>query len=307
MPYHWEETRFIEASRFYRKEFELMELAITEPDKAEVVLSKSTIKKRLGEFIGRAIRFYLRKFFNPAPLVLTSETDENAVFRTPRVESSSIRSRVHELVEMTIPDGAVGLNSAAADGAVSSVFSTALKRGFEFLILNDQIQGSDSETYVSNFCTSEATEKGLGTKKAPVVLSDSDLEQILLDIEEAQISLAGVRGLTFIRELMHWPGVADAIQRAGGWGRIEQYAGMCKRLGLGYACPEEIYFSILADMDVLLHRLNKGAAAMEITAQESDNSLRQVWRKFRCGTCYFLFRVPIFILLLFFKLVTNIE
>ena len=37
----------------------------------------SALRSRLGDFIGRSIRFYFRRFFDPVPLNLTNEEHES--------------------------------------------------------------------------------------------------------------------------------------------------------------------------------------------------------------------------------------
>ena len=122
MPFSWPSSRFSEACKYYRREFDLVLQSMISSNEAILYLS---LRERLGDFIGRAIRFYLRRFFNPIPLPYTTHSDD-----FPAPDLSFSRSRVHELVEMR--DGNEGRDTATADGSISSVFGLAILRIQDF-------------------------------------------------------------------------------------------------------------------------------------------------------------------------------
>eukprot|EP00562_Extubocellulus_spinifer_P006648 CAMPEP_0178533140 /NCGR_PEP_ID=MMETSP0696-20121128/34338_1 /TAXON_ID=265572 /ORGANISM="Extubocellulus spinifer, Strain CCMP396" /LENGTH=1545 /DNA_ID=CAMNT_0020165163 /DNA_START=231 /DNA_END=4866 /DNA_ORIENTATION=+ len=273
MPFHWPSQRFVKAAKTYRGELEDARLIIE--DKSGM---NTALRSRLGDFIGRAIRFYFRRFFDPVPLNLTNEHHAN--YR--HVDLSGVRSRVCDIVEMTDPDGD-GRDTAAADGSISSVFSYALRAVHALFAINAE-KGGEAEMF-SVFFSSEASKVGLGPSRAPtVVLSDSDVDDILADIHDVHIVLQGIKAAKFLRGLLHWPGVSAAIKDAGGWNKVETYASMFETLTLSNACPEEAYFTLLGNISSLLKRLDADAEAMADIERICEDSLRTCWKRFRCGT-----------------------
>ena len=125
MPFDWPKSRFKSAAEVYANELSYTK-SMLKPD--DIVTHHSFVRKSLGDFIGRAIRFYLRKFFNPVPLALHSDGNDIPDY-------SKCRSRVHELVEMK-DDEDNGHDTATADGSISSVIGIALERMIKFFDLN---------------------------------------------------------------------------------------------------------------------------------------------------------------------------
>jgi len=273
MPFHWPAKRFVKAARTYREELEEVRLLLD--DKSS---NDSALRSRLGDFIGRSIRFYFRRFFDPVPLNLTNEEHEN--YR--HVDLSSTRSRVCEIVEMVDPDG--GRDTAAADGSISSVFSYALRAIHALFAINAERATSDGE-YFSIFFSSGASHRGLGPGRSPtIVLSDADLDEILADIHDVHIVLQGIKAARFFSALLHWPGVSAAIKDAGGWSKVQTYAGVFESLDLEKACPEEAYFTLLCGIERLLQRIDADAEKMAQVERICEDNLRNCWKRFRCGT-----------------------
>ena len=274
MPFHWPAKRFIKAARTYREELEEVHLLLDDKQSND-----SALRSRLGDFIGRSIRFYFRRFFDPVPLNLTNEEHES--YR--HVDLSGTRSRVCEIVEMVDPEGD-GRDTAAADGSISSVFSYALRAIHALFAINADRSSVEGE-YVCAFFLSGASQRGLGPGRATtIVLSDADLDEILADIHDVHIVLQGIKAARFLSALFHWPGVNAAVKDAGGWGKVETYAGIFESLDLEKACPEEAYFTLLAGIDMLLQRIDADAEKMAQIERTCEDNLRSCWKRFRCGT-----------------------
>lgn len=274
MPFHWPAKRFIKAARTYREELEEVHLLLDNKSRND-----SALRSRLGDFIGRSIRFYFRRFFDPVPLDLTNEHHEN--YR--HVDLSVTRSRVCEIVQMVDVDGD-GRDTAAADGSISSVFSYALRALHALFAINAERATTDGE-YFSTFFSSGASQRGLGPGRSPtIVLSNADLDEIVADIHDVHMVLQGIKAARFLSALLHWPGVSKAIKDAGGWSNVEKYAGVFESLDLEKACPEEAYFTLLGGIGELLQRIDADAEKMAQVERVCEDNLRNVWKRFRCGT-----------------------
>ena len=274
MPFHWPAKRFVKAARTYREELEEVHLLLDNKSSND-----SALRSRLGDFIGRSIRFYFRRFFDPVPLNLTNEQHEN--YR--HVDLSGTRSRVCEIVEMVDPEGD-GRDTAAADGSISSVFSYALRAIHALFAINAERATADGE-YFNTFFSSGASQRGLGPGRSPtIVLSDADLDEILADIHDVHIVLQGIKAARFLSALLHWPGVSKAVKDAGGWNKVESFARVFENLDLEKACPEEAYFTLLGGIDGLLQRIDADAEKMAQIERICEDNLRNCWKRFRCGT-----------------------
>jgi len=269
MPFPWPNSRFSGASRHYRTEIAAaISSTLTTHD-------HSSLKKNLGDLIGRAVRFYLRRFFNPVPY---PPSITESIYH-PVIEGAKIRSRVHSIVAMK--EESSDICTAAADGSISSVFGLALRSIHEFFELNDSKKVEDcGDQYDNDFCQRSASKKGLTRNK----LTHDDMEEIFLDITEAHVVLSGIRACTFIRKLLSWPGVSKAIADIGGWIKVEYFAKMYAECRLHYASPDEKYVILLKNVEQLKKRLHDDAEELKNVEDECEDNLRQLWTRFRCGT-----------------------
>ena len=278
MPFHWPKSRFSKAFIKYRQELSIVLDQITKQQ--NTTSNESFIRKSLGDFIGRAIRFHLRRYFNPVPVPLHSDGDDLPNY-------SHTRSTVHELVEMKDDDDD-GRDTATADGSISSVIGIALQRMVHFSKLNASMLEKGNceaeEGYATSFCNRPASVRGLQERGCVIRLSEDDIEDILLDIKECQIFLAGIRARRFLHKLLTWPGVSDAIEDAGGWKKIEYLANIFQMCNLESEMPAEAHFVLLSNMDDLVHKISTEAQSLAKVETICENSLRTLWKRFRCGT-----------------------
>eukprot|EP00557_Chaetoceros_sp_GSL56_P012576 CAMPEP_0176476674 /NCGR_PEP_ID=MMETSP0200_2-20121128/185_1 /TAXON_ID=947934 /ORGANISM="Chaetoceros sp., Strain GSL56" /LENGTH=926 /DNA_ID=CAMNT_0017872373 /DNA_START=723 /DNA_END=3501 /DNA_ORIENTATION=- len=267
-------SRFRKALQQYRQEFAYI---ISTMDTSDRETPVSFVRKTLGDFIGRIIRFHLRRLFNPVPLPLYSDGDDLPDY-------SHTRSRVHTLVEM-IDEG--GRDTATADGSISSVIGTALNRIIEFFELNKELLEREGrrfdEGYCNSFCNRPATTCGLTRNGCVITLSDEDISEVLLDIREGHSILAGVRACRFMKGLLTWPGVSEAICEVGGWAKIETFSKIFLKYRLDKEMPEECHFTLLADVAMLLNKIRNEESQLLTIEQKCEDGLRALWKRFRCG------------------------
>ncbi len=268
---NWPLSRFMNAAKYYGEEFSL----IKSPESTQI----SQIRSKLGDFIGRAIRFYLRQFFNPVPVSLHTYSDAEQ----PDYDYS--RSLVYKIIEMSADNGL--RDTAVADGSISSVISFALFRMNEFFELNKRLNANTNnrdDKYINSFFTRPASINGLQRRGSTVILSENDLNEILQDIHECHTILAGVRALKFFHSVIQWPGVANAIDDVGGWGKVEHFSRIFSEYELEKEVPEERHFKLLINVGKLVQKIDGDLGELCKVEEECDKSLRQTWKRFRCGT-----------------------
>ena len=272
---HWPLSRLEAATEYY-----INELASVQAVHNDQIINPpiSHMRLRLGDFIGRSIRFYLRRFFNPVPVSLHTYSEREQ----PDYDFS--RSSVHTLIAMSDENGK--RDTAVADGSISSVISLALYYMNEFFELNETlkaIRSSDSK-YINCFCRSLVSKRGLENKGSTIILNNDDLNQILSDLDECHISLAGVRACKFFHSVMKWPGVSKAIDKAGGWAKVEEFANLFHEFALHTEVPHDRHFSLLGNVRKLVKRIDNDLDELCQVEEECDKALRRMWKRFRCGT-----------------------
>ena len=271
--FDWPVSRFKRASKYY-----INELTFILSSNYDENCSTSQIRMSLGDVIGRIIRFYLRRFFNPIPVSLHSYSNA----KQPDYDFS--RSCVHSIVEMSQIEGQ--RDTAVADGSISSVVSLALLHINEFYDLCSCINSNmNSENkYINSFCSRPGSTKGFGKKQLKLTLNENDLEDILLDISESHIVLSGIRACKFFHALMKWPGVSEAIDDIGGWSKVEHFSKIFAEFQLEKEAPDEMHFKLLRDVEGLIRRIDTDLDELQELEKECDNSLRCLWKRFKCGT-----------------------
>ncbi len=281
MPCPWPVRRFVRASKCYRQEFEYIKDYVADEDCHG---APSLIRKSLGDFIGRAIRFHLRRLFNPVPCCLSSDSTDPADLP----DYSKTRSRIHEMIEMRDSEDDDSRDTATADGSISSVIGIALQRIIEFRCLNDELNSRDVERkhgrFSISFCRRPASLRGLQERGCVIRLNEDNVKEVVLDIEESHIVLAGIRATRFMDDLLSWPGISEAIEEVGGWNKIESFAATFAQFKLGNEMPQEYHFTLLQNIEEFRKEIQRDLGDLENIEQTCEDCLRQMWKRFRCGT-----------------------
>jgi len=273
MPFPWPLSRFSNAARYYRSELEGAVLG------QSIANGHSELKNHLGCLIGSAIRFYLRRFFNTMPPIPSVASESKN-----QTDISKIRSRVHNIVAMG--EECNGLfTTATGDGSIASILALALRRIHHFFEQNLSMKTTDNaRKYATSFCQRNASKRGLKDGHKTIKLTIENLKEIMTDIEEGHIVLNGIRACKFVRELLNWPGVSEAITDIGGWTRVEYLAKMYVECELEYDSHDERHFMLLDNIEELMQKLDEDAKEMSKIEMMCEESLRKLWRRFRCGT-----------------------
>jgi hypothetical protein len=279
----WNSKRFKKAARTYRLDFEkLLNTIMTDENAPSQPLF---LEKRLADSLGQAIRFYLRAFFNPVPWKKPTDGKVEA----PAVQQSKHQSRVSELLIMKLPDGLVVADTAVADGAISSVFSAALR--IVYLHFGADVFLSDDyrpPTLPENFCNSEASQKGPGKKRSPI--SDEAVDAIVSDIHNAQSFRDAAVACRFLSNLLNFPGVREEIIKVCGWVCVEKHANRIKGYKLIELCPDDAHLVLLSDTNRFFARIDSYKMAVEKLIAPCEQRLEQLAITFKCGPNHKLLR-----------------
>jgi hypothetical protein len=277
MPFQWPSRRFEKAALSYREDFEKIVTAI---EIGPAFRPSLFIEKHLADCLGQAIRFYLRILFNP---VRWKQIPGKEAEELPSTVSK-VRSRISQMLMMALPEGVTAADSAVADGAISSVFSMALRVvdsyfGYEAL----SSKQSCTPNIPVRFCQSAASQRGPGTRRNP--LPAEDVEMIMSDIHAAQRFLDAARACRFLSDLMNFPGVREEIARVGGWEIVERHARMILQYDLSKLCPNDAHLVVLSDAESFFRRVESYKTAMESSIAPCQQSLGDMEKRFKCGTC----------------------
>jgi hypothetical protein len=291
MPDYFPPDRFITAAAMYREDFANVTAHLTAagPDDARQLHRAPLmhIEKQLADKTGQAIRFYLRLFFNPEPLRVTSTPPEELPGATANLTKR--RSKVSEILTMTPPEGvATNPNSAVADGSISSVVSKALQCLYVRIGPDALLSPSfDASLLVprQGFCTSAASQRGLPTKKCPEPITEEDIHTMIAEIHDAFTFLEVANACRFLSELVNWPGVTDEIAKVGGWSLVERYAKKIQQHGLLHCSSADAHFAPLSNVGQLFARMEQCRQVMQGPMKECELSLRSFSARFKCGRC----------------------
>ena len=253
--------------------------------------NRTSLEWRLAEFVGQSIRFHLRRLFNPPPLPYTTPPDGSGTPPHPPTPKDVAfrQSRVYELIDLELP--ATSRDTAVADGSVSSLFSIALGRIYDFFGMEAFVSALTTENPISipdSFCSSPTSMRGLGTKNEPAdPVTKDELEELLGDIAEVYRFLSAYKACKFLLELMQAPGVREEINKMGGWTKVELYAKIIRQHNLGSMCIEDAHFSILAyagSMDRFFTKIEDWISHMEPKIPLAKISIDQLAKRYKTKT-----------------------
>jgi hypothetical protein len=269
-PIQWPMKRFALGAKYYRLELAVVETRINTSDVDTGLYLQ--LENILGELIGRIIRYYLRLFFNAKPPILTTPSKEH-----PAPDFTSTRSRVHQMISLHYKGQSASRRGVAvADGCISSIFNTAIRRIYDW---NENFLQLDINRYrLQDF--SETTMQGIARDRS---LTESDLVDVTNDISHVHKVLFGVDACRFVSELLTWPNVENAISEVGGWLNVEKYASLFSNLQLGRMQPDLIHFVMLKNISFLIQRLIVGKNALVRLDHDCKERLKHISNQFKSG------------------------
>jgi len=205
--------------------------------------------------------------FNHVPC---SYTKPSRNFRPP--DLSRARSNIHQIVRF----------KNVADGCVSAVVNLALRRIFDLFKLNGTGIEIDSASYTTLFCARTASQKQFRQNEKTLSLTSDELDDILSDIGDMYITIAGAKAAEFLCKVLTWPGVEKAIVDIGGWDKVENFSLEYSTLGLKN--PQNEHFFLLKDVKALRRKLSLDLDQMKESALVAEKNSTLLGKRFRCGT-----------------------
>lgn len=275
MPIEWEAARFIKAARLYRQDIAGIHKALFQSMTLRESNVQLNLEKKLAESLGRAIRYHLRRLFNPVyGTVIEDKSVNDAAFKR--------QSNISGIVQMYLPDWyAASADSAVSDGSVAAIVGLALETiasdiGLQHFLANE----FEVPSLPQDFFDSAASQQGVGSRPAP----ENDFDTILEETNSAISFLSGAKACRFLQELMSFPEVSDEINRLGGWRIVERLAKQFRSFHLDRLSPNDAHFVILEDVSSLLDRAEQYWIATKETADVCTDALNDQWERFDCDT-----------------------
>mmetsp|Transcript_26723 Transcript_26723/g.56287 ORF Transcript_26723/g.56287 Transcript_26723/m.56287 type:complete len:1040 (+) Transcript_26723:308-3427(+) len=210
------------------------------------------VRYRLGDFIGRSVRFHLRQLLNSIP---------------------------EDIVDLDVQDCEERWGRAVADWSISSLFNFSLEKIDEFYAAHSAIF-EDEQLTTPQFFTSHGSTCVLSVPRKEIKhIGNSVLEELQGDINEARAFLYGLRACRFVSELLQWPGIAEHIASVGGWEPIESVTSIFNELQL-HKCVDNAHYVLLRNVDELKETLKKVVERCEESEDACEASIRKLRKKF---------------------------
>ena len=270
---HYSALRVIRAAQHYKTDFEMLQHRLGRPNSPSDETSCLLVEKRLAEFIGQAVRYYLRLFFNPAPPMITTDNesyDEDAF------------SKVNQHVKLLCATEGEEVD----DSNISALVSQGLLRlheyfGFRFLLSPDNDIPADRFV----FCAKPASNRNLPVRaKTLAHFTDVEVEEILSDVRQAMGFLAATKACRFLIDLLTKVAVKREIERFGGWSTVESYAVIARNFECWRLCPHDAHLVLLCDTGALLNRLRWLCGRLEKHFQKCEQSVAALSKRFHTTT-----------------------
>jgi len=172
-----------------------------------------------------------------------------------------------------------GRDSAAADGSISSVLNSALKHVNEFFMRGGEFTTKEANKVSYEFCQSVASRGG-----ANGMLGDSELNDVLGDIDVAHTAIVGAKAARFVASLLDWPGVSESLEAFGGWKSLEIFGGYFDKLNLSLVTKDEAHFSLLSNVSELKKMLGRKTGEMEKAEKVAKRTIANLWIRFKLGS-----------------------
>lgn len=205
-----------------------------------VVLDFDTgVRYRLGDFIGRSIRFNLRKLLNTIP---------------------------DNVLDFRVVDCEERWGRAVDDWSISSIINFALEKVYDLVSVNEEMfaEGALSPSFFASKTSEDVVSM---TRKQIRTMPDIMYEELINDIKEARSFLLGVRACRFVWELLSLEGVEDHVNSLEGWHPIESVARIFYELNI-HECSDNKHFALLRDINVLLEIVGGPILNLEVEKPE---------------------------------------
>jgi hypothetical protein len=280
----WPPSRFVLAAGMYRDELEAI-LAEMEAPKDGQAYFLTTTKQRLSFHIFSNIRFHLRRLLDVPPSGFTLQHDSK-----PSNDYSKCRAQTYKLVRMYQPEHEKAKycrDPKLWETSISYVFNVALRYIYRYFISTESIKAGINAQDVSAVPISQQTtlhmigHDSFSSLNNPLGLFEHDMDEVVADIQGARLLFGTLGAARFVLELLDWPGVANAIEDAGGWATIEKMACLLRRHSLTNYNAELEHFQLLVDMSELRRRLVNEFHEIQSVHDAAQTFLEGIWSQLK--------------------------
>ena len=208
------------------------------------------VRHRLGDFIGRSIRFNLRQILNTIP--------ENMLY-------------------FNVANCEERWGRAVDDRSISSILNFALEKINDLITNHEELFVNEASS--PSFFTSKSAEDVVTlSKKSIRTMSAKMYEELINDIKEARSFLLGIRACRFVWELLALKGVDDHVNSLEGWQPIEKVASSFYDLNI-HECSENKHFVLLRSIEQLLEIVEGPILKLETEAENAERYIQKLRKK----------------------------
>jgi len=311
----WPSSRFIKAAELYRDEFEAIVANIESRQEGVLEIETSivtNIRQKLSIYLSSAIRFHLRRFFDPPPLGYTLPSDDH-----PSPDFSGSRSETHEMVWMASSEEKSSISfildssNQLYQAPISYVLNLAIRRIYEYFEAHhDILKITDKNARSPNQELKESAQSKENADLDPYpglsssslyclseeasdlhIMNDNEVQEVIEDIMLAKLALSAANAGKFIYSLILWPGVKSCIREVGGWhSNVELFARIFYEHNLNIDNPEDGHLILLRDIDGIMLELEKEKGQMGEIGSRGEGILNLFWNRFKTGKSRKYFR-----------------
>ena len=241
-------SRLAKAIQHYLIEFQDIKRHLAE--KSVDVNFDVGIRYRLGDFIGRSIRFNLRKMLNTIP---------------------------EEVLDFDVSCCVERWGRAVDDWSISSILNFALEKVYDLITNNEQLFILDTPLPI--FFSSKTSEEVVTMPRKQIrSMPEKNFQELTDDLKEARSFLLGIRACRFVWELLSHEGVEGHVDSLEGWCQIESVARSFYDLNI-YDCSENKHFILLRNVNELLEIVGGPILNLEIEAEKTELYIKKLRKK----------------------------
>ena len=266
--------RIVKSAKFYISELDSLLMRMRGFSE-----SRLQTQARLAEFVGQAIKYWLRMFFDSAP-PRSSPADKAYFERIHRF------STVDKMIKLVLPPRVY--STAVEDKVVSAIFSNALNHIQQFLKMSNNdgfiYMNSINEITIPKYFTRPGSLRTLdppsrhdSLQRKP--LSSKEAIDIMEDISDAYYFLIAYKACMFLIDLLQIKGVRMEVERQGGWSQVETLATISWQHELWKICDP--HFVLLSNYTTFIRKLEILSTKMNENVPVCQQRMRFMEKTFR--------------------------
>lgn len=243
-------SRVAKAVQHYLLEFQDIKSHLSDSSSGAMKDFDMGVRHRLGDFIGRSIRFNLRQILNTIP--------EN-------------------MLDFNVANCEERWGRAVDDRSISSILNFALEKINDLITNHEELFVNEAPS--PSFFTSKTAEDVIKMPKKSIrTMSAKMYEELINDIKEARSFLLGIRACRFVWELLSLEGVDNHVNSLEGWQPIEKVASSFHDLNI-FECSENKHFVLLRSIRQLLEIVEGPILNLETEAENAERYIQKLRKR----------------------------